>query len=118
MLHLSAAGTRHKTKVEIIEHGKPPTFVRQELDKRGYLLQDDEVVSPRLLSEAEPSYTDGAKAAKLQGTVALQVEVWEDGRPHNIRVRRSLGLGLDEKAIEAVRLWRFAPRTKDGSLSG
>ena len=110
---VSALG--YMTKVETIQHGTSPTRVRLELEKKEYLLlQDAEVVSPRVLYKEEPSYTDEAKAAKLQGAVVLQVEVWEDGRPHNIRVRRSLGLGLDEKAIEAVRLWRFAPGTKDG----
>lgn len=112
-VEVSALG--YKTKVETIRHGTSSTRVRVELEKREYLqLQDAEVVSPRLLSKVEPSYTDEAKEAKLQGTVVLQVEIWEDGLPHNIRVRRGLGLGLDEKAMEAVRLWRFAPGTKDG----
>ena len=38
-----------------------------------------------------------------------------DGRPRDIRVARSLGMGLDEKAIEAVRTWRFEPARKDGN---
>ena len=72
------------------------------------------VSSPRLLSKIEPEYSEEARKAKYQGVVMLSVEIWEDGLPHNIRVVRSLGLGLDEKAVEAVRQWRFSPGKKDG----
>jgi len=46
--------------------------------------------------------------------VILKVAVGEDGAAHDIEITRSLGLGLDEKAIEAVRNWRFEPSRKDG----
>ncbi len=72
------------------------------------------VSSPRLLHKVEPEYSEEARKAKYQGTVMLAVEVWEDGIAHNIRILRSLGLGLDEKAMQAVRQWRFAPGRKDG----
>ncbi len=72
------------------------------------------VSQPRLLQKVEPEYSEEARKAKYQGTVMLAVEVWEDGLAHNIRILRSLGLGLDEKAIEAVKQWRFAPGKKDG----
>lgn len=72
------------------------------------------VSSPRLLHKVEPEYSEEARKAKYQGTVMLAVEVWEDGAAHNIRVVRSLGLGLDEKAIEAVQQWKFSPGKKDG----
>ena len=72
------------------------------------------VSSPRLLHKVEPEYSEEARKAKYQGTVMLAVEVWEDGVAHNIRVLRSLGLGLDEKAMQAVTQWRFAPGKKDG----
>ena len=73
-----------------------------------------EVSSPRLLSKVEPNYTEKARKAGLEGVVMLSIEIWEDGRPHNIRVMRGLGLGLDEEAVEAVRQWRFSPGKKDG----
>ncbi len=72
------------------------------------------VSPPRVLFKVEPEYSEEARKAKYQGTVMLQVEVWEDGIAHNIRIVRSLGLGLDEKAVDAVRRWRFSPGKKDG----
>lgn len=72
------------------------------------------ITAPRTIYDPEPDYSDEARKQKYQGTVILQVVVGADGRPSNIRVVRTLGLGLDEKAIEAVRQWRFVPGKKDG----
>ena len=74
----------------------------------------DGVSSPRVLHRVAPEYSEKARKAKLQGTVLLAVEVWEDGRAHNVQVLRSLGFGLDEKAIEAIQKWKFVPGQKDG----
>jgi periplasmic protein TonB len=72
------------------------------------------VSSPSLLYKVEPEYSEEARKAKFQGTVLLYVEVDEKGLPRNIRVIRPLGLGLDQKAIEAVEKWKFSPGKKDG----
>ncbi len=72
------------------------------------------VTAPKLLYKTEPEYSEIARATKYQGTVTLQVEIGPDGLAHNIQVVRSLGMGLDEKAIDAVSQWHFAPGTKDG----
>ena len=72
------------------------------------------VSSPRVLLRVEPEYSEEARKAKYQGTVLLAIEVWEDGLAHNVRVLRSLGLGLDEKAIEAIQKWKFSPGRKEG----
>jgi len=72
------------------------------------------VTSPQLVYKVEPEYSEEARKAKYQGTVVLYVEVDPTGRPQNLRVVRSLGLGLDEKAIEAVNKWKFRPGYKDG----
>jgi TonB family protein len=72
------------------------------------------VSAPVLISKVEPQYTEEARQAKLNGTVFLYVEVGPDGMAHNIKVQRPLGMGLDEKAIEAVQQWRFRPGMKDG----
>ncbi len=72
------------------------------------------VSAPRAIYAPDPEYSDEARKAKFQGTAILWVVIGPDGRPHQIRVERSLGMGLDEKAIEAVRTWRFQPAMKDG----
>jgi len=72
------------------------------------------VTAPALLFKVEPEYSEEARKAKYQGTVVLYVEVDPSGKARNLRVVRSLGLGLDEKAIEAVNKWKFRPGFKDG----
>ncbi len=69
---------------------------------------------PRAIYSPEPEFSDEARKAKYQGVVTLGVIVEPDGRPTNIRVLNSLGMGLDEKAIETVKTWRFEPAMKDG----
>lgn len=72
------------------------------------------VSPPTVLSKVEPEYSEEARKAKWQGTVVLQLVVDEHGLPQQMKVTRSLGLGLDQKAIEAVGKWRFKPGMKDG----
>ncbi|MBZ5572178.1 MAG: energy transducer TonB [Acidobacteriia bacterium] len=72
------------------------------------------VTAPRVVYDPEPEYSDAARKVKYQGSVILWLIVGPDGRPHNIRVQRTLGMGLDERAIEAVSKWRFAPSTLNG----
>jgi TonB family protein len=72
------------------------------------------VSAPRLIYDPEPEYSDEARKQKYQGMVLLQVVVGEDGRARDVRVAQSVGLGLDEKALEAVRQWRFEPGRLDG----
>jgi TonB family protein len=72
------------------------------------------VSAPTLVYAAPPSYSDAARKAKYEGIVLLSLVVDEDGNPQNVRVIRPLGMGLDEKAIEAVRRYRFNPALKDG----
>ena len=72
------------------------------------------VSAPVLISKVDPEYTEEARAAKYNGDVVLYVEIGTDGMAYNLKVIRSLGLGLDEKAIEAVKKWKFKP----GMLNG
>jgi protein TonB len=72
------------------------------------------VTSPVPIYKPEPEYSEEARKAKFYGTVILYIEINEKGLVQNPRVQRALGLGLDEKAIEAVLKWRFHPALKDG----
>jgi len=72
------------------------------------------VSAPVPVYKPEPEYSEEARKAKWQGAVVLELVVDENGVPQNIKVLRSLGLGLDQKAIEAVQKWRFKPGQKDG----
>ena len=72
------------------------------------------VSAPRALLTPDPEYSEEARKAKYQGTCVLWLIVDSSGRPQQIRVSRSLGMGLDEKAVEAVRQWKFEPAMKDG----
>jgi protein TonB len=69
---------------------------------------------PRAIFSPEPEFSEEARKAKYQGVCTLGVVVDAQGRPTNIRVLSSLGMGLDEKAIAAVKTWRFEPAMKDG----
>jgi TonB family protein len=69
---------------------------------------------PVLTRKVEAEYSPQARAAKLQGTVYLYLEVDPDGKPENVQVMHGLGLGLDEKAVEAVKQWQFKPGMAGG----
>jgi TonB family protein len=73
------------------------------------------VTAPSVLSKVDPEYSEEARKAKYSGAVMLSIVVNTDGRADSIKVIKSLGMGLDEKAIEAVERWRFRPGTKDGA---
>lgn len=72
------------------------------------------VSAPVVLHSVEPEFTDQARQANFQGTVALQLIVDAEGNPQNVHVTRQLGMGLDEKAVEAVRQYRFKPAMYQG----
>ncbi len=70
--------------------------------------------APAVMARCAPRYTPEALRASIEGAVVLYLQVYPDGRAHNVKVQSSLGSGLDEKAIEAVKQWRFSPGTKYG----
>jgi TonB family protein len=69
---------------------------------------------PRAIYAPNPEYTEQARERKITGIVVLSVVVGIDGLPHDITVSKKLGYGLDEKAVEALKRWKFQPATKDG----
>ena len=71
-------------------------------------------ISPMCSYCPYPTYSDAARKAKVQGSVTLQVLVGTDGRAQNIRIVQGIGFGLDERAIETVRGWKFIP-ARDGA---
>jgi TonB family protein len=72
------------------------------------------ISAPQPISTPDPEYTEEARRAKTQGTCILWMIVDAEGHPRDIRVVRGLGFGLDVKAIDAVKQWRFEPAKKDG----
>ena len=72
------------------------------------------VSAPTLAYQVSPQYTDQAKKAKLNGIVLLNLVVDAQGLPQNVRVVRGVGMGLDEKAIEAVKQYKFKPAMENG----
>jgi len=72
------------------------------------------ISAPTAISAPAPDYTEEARSAKKQGTCVLWLIVDSAGHPRDIRVARGLGFGLDAKAVEAVKQWRFQPALKDG----
>lgn len=73
------------------------------------------VQPPRLVREVRPDYTDAARRQGLTGDVVLEIVVRQDGSVGDVKVVRRLGSGLDERAVQAVRQWRFAPATRLGT---
>jgi TonB family protein len=72
------------------------------------------VSPPKAVFAPDPEYAEEARKAKLQGKCVLRLVVGTDGCAHDVRVSHTLGLGLDEKAIEAVKTWKFEPAMQDG----
>src|ERR1019366_6177419 len=65
-------------------------------------------------SKIEPEYSEEARVAKIQGTVVLSIVIGVDGHAYDATLARSIGFGLDEKALDAVMQWQFKPGTQNG----
>ena len=72
------------------------------------------VSAPQVIHSVDPDFTDEARRSNFQGMASIQLIVDSQGNPQNVRVTRHLGMGLDEKAVEAVRQYRFKPASYQG----
>jgi TonB family protein len=73
------------------------------------------VEPPRLLREVRADYTDEARRANVSGEVVLEIVVRRDGTVGDVKILQRLGSGLDQRAVQAVRQWRFAPARMKGA---
>jgi TonB family protein len=98
----------------LVAHGQTQPPDNTDAAKRAPTGVGGGVSAPKAIYAPEAEYSEEARKVKHMGTVVLWLVVGTDGKPRDIRVLRTLGLGLDEKAIEAVKNWRFEPAKKDG----
>ena len=75
---------------------------------------DARMTRPEAIHKPQPRYTESARKAGRQGVVILQATIDRSGAVADLRLVKSLGLGLDEEALTAVRQWRFTPATLQG----
>ena len=80
----------------------------------GFMHAGSAQVPPKLVYQVDPEFSEEARKAKFSGNVQVYLVVGVDGRPTHIRVARAIGMGLDEKAVEAVRQYRFKPAMQNG----
>jgi TonB family protein len=93
----------------------PPNLLQQVAD--GNLFRTGpgtDVTSPRALYAPDPQYSEEARRNKISGRVLLGVIVGADGKLRDVWVARSLGEGLDESSIAAIKKWIFSPATRNG----
>jgi protein TonB len=92
----------------------PPTPALVTKEKPLHLGFDSGVTRPVVLNHVEPHFSEDARKEKFSGTVEIYLFVDKNGNPVNVRVVRGVGHGLDEKAVEAVRQYKFKPATRNG----
>jgi TonB family protein len=73
------------------------------------------ISAPAIVREVKPDYTEEARRRGVEGDVVLEIVVRRDGTVGNIRLLQGLGSGLDQRAVDAVRQWRFSPAMRQGT---
>ena len=72
------------------------------------------ITAPAITREVKPDYTEEGRRRNLEGDVVLEIVVRSDGSVGNVKLLQGLGAGLDQRAVDAVRQWRFAPAKRLG----
>jgi len=80
----------------------------------GYYQVGGRISAPEVIHSVEAEFSDEARRAKYQGVCLISLIVDAQGNPQDIHIARALGMGLDEKAIDAIRQYKFRPAMKDG----
>ncbi|MCI0353197.1 MAG: TonB family protein [Acidobacteriales bacterium] len=96
------------------DSGFAPAKCALSANKGTYQSVREEPKMPRTVYAPDPEYSEAARRLKLSRTVALWVGVRENGTVGEFCVRRPAGFGLDERAVDAVRRWRFEPYERNG----
>jgi TonB family protein len=73
-----------------------------------------DVSAPKLIFAPDPEYSEKARQAKYQGVCVVSLIIDEQGKPKRVQVVRHLGMGLDQKAVEAVKQYTFTPAMRHG----
>jgi TonB family protein len=101
------------TQASTIRNALRPTQYRQRATVAAVHVGNG-VTAPMLVQKVEPEYSEEARAARYQGTVVVAVTIDTDGTAQDMKIVRGLGLGLDEKALQAISQWKFKPGAREG----
>ena len=84
-------------------------------DGTGPFVAGNGVIPPVLISQPKPDYTEEARKQRIEGTILLEAIVRRDGSVDSVKVKKSLGYGLDESAVKTItEKWKFRPGTLKG----
>ena len=100
-------------EIVIMERDVNPADSTHPLQKKGNLAESASN-PPELIHKVDAYYPIPGKKAKYQGISKVSALIGEDGIPTDVRVERGIGMGLDENAVDAVRLYRFRPAMRSG----
>ena len=114
VLGLSLVLSWSNMRAQDIPAAKPPKQASAEDRRRQGLPQDADITRPVLIHNSFPEFSEEARRAKVSGTVLLKVKLDDQGKPAQVTVIRGIGYGLDEKAVESARRYRFNPAMEDG----
>lgn len=113
-MQLSEEAAQHADKARAVRLPQLQALIGEQTVSPEAIGAGPGVQAPELIEQTEPAYTEEARIARHEGMVALNVEIDRNGQPRVLGVVSTLGLGLDENAIEAARSWRFQPARDAG----